>query len=356
MLIPRMALLAELDEITYEWVRSHFDIVLEREPGNVTQIMDPDFLAASLPASRVEVAVAEAHPFPRSVLRTASPYLRLIASVRTNPANVDTKAAQEYGILVSRSPGRNVDAVAEFTIAQILNCARHIPFAFRALYRGEYLLPENSEHLSNSNDVIWYHPELISGRPYFAFRGRQISGSVLGIVGYGVIGRRVAALAKNLGMKIVYYDPYPHFECPDPDIGDRVEILEDLLAQADFISLHARLSPETEGMINSRTLARMKPTAFLVNTSRGSLIRQSELVIALKNRTIAGAALDVFEDEPLRCDNEILELDNCLCTPHLSGATREVISNHSISVRRNLEAYLSGVPLPDQYCESEAKK
>lgn len=347
MRLPRMALLAELEMETREWVGNRFEIVLERGPGNLDHIMDPEFLGQNLRDLRVEVAVAEAHPFSRTVMIAAAQYLHMIASVRTYPGNIDLEAAREMGILVSNSPGRNVEAVAEFTIAQILNCARFIPFAFRALGRGEYLLPEGAERRCFPGDVIWYQPGLWPGRPYFDFRGRQIEGSVLGIVGYGLIGRKVADRARNLGMKVVYYEPYPHPECPEPENSERIGTLEELLARADFVSLHARLTPETEGMINAGTLARMKPSAFLVNTARGSLVRQADLVEALKHNIIAGAALDVFEKEPLERDDEILALENCLCTPHLSGATREVITNHSVCVRRNLEAYLSGIPLPN---------
>jgi len=221
-----------------------------------------------------------------------------------------------------------------------------IPFAYSALKRGEYVLPAGAAPNSNSKDVIWSHPG-IPTKPYAVFKGREISGAVLGIIGYGAIGRLVSERARAMGMRIVYFDPYAPAGNSGTETAVRAETLEELLRAADFVSLHAKTTPDTTGMINERTIALMKPTAYLVNTARGALIRQTDLIAALKKKIIAGAALDVFETEPLVSGDEILSLDNIICTPHIGGATKDVIRHHSESVWRNLEAYLSGAALPD---------
>mgnify|MGYP002410334897 FL=1 len=339
-----MAIFTELDEDVRRMAAEVFEIVFERSPRTDKDSLDPDFVSRILRDSEVEVTVVEAQPLPRTVLAAAE-RLKLIASVRTTPSNVDLDAARERGIQVTRSPARNAIAVAEFTIAQILNCARMIPFAYTALKRGEYVLPPGGTPNTNSKDVIWSHPGL-PVKPYVVFKGREIAGSTLGIVGFGSIGRLVAERAAALGMRVLFFDPYlPETET---EKAERVKTLEELLSRSDFVSLHAKTTAETEGMIDTVALARMKPTAYLVNTARGALIRQSDLVLALRSRTIAGAALDVFETEPLVRGDEIFELDNLIYTPHIGGATKDVIRHHSESVWRNLRAFLAGEIPPDR--------
>lgn len=266
--------------------------------------------------------------------------------------SIDHRRAHDPGrvrqsILVTRSPARNAIAVAEFTIAQILNCARMIPLAYAALTRGEYVLPEGAAANTNTKDVIWNHPG-IPVKPCDVFKGKEVYEATLGLVGYGSIGQLVAARAAALGMKVLFFDPYAPAVPSGSANVERVDSLEMLLSSADFVSLHAKTTQETTGLINAKTLAMMKPDAYLINTARGALVNQADLIYALKNRVIAGAALDVFESEPLVLGNELLSLDTVIITPHIGGATKDVIRHHSESVWRNLRAYLSGDTLPDK--------
>lgn len=341
----RIAIFSDLSEEIRERVEKDFEIVFERSRELDLDAMKPDFVSRILREKSVNVVVVEAQPLSRAVIEEGRA-LRLIASVRTTPSNVDLDAARERGILVTRSPARNAIAVAEFTIAQILNCARMIPYAYTALRYGEYMLPAGTVPRADTKDVIWSHPAL-PVKPYAVFKGREIFGSLLGIVGYGSIGRLVAERALALGMRVEFFDPYAPASLSGTETVARANSLEELLARADFVSLHAKTTPETTGMINKGALSKMKPTAYLINSARGALIRQADLVQALKDGAIAGAALDVFETEPLVLGDEILDLNNLIYTPHIGGATRDVIRHHSESVWRNLDAFRAGEPLPD---------
>ncbi len=176
--------------------------------------------------------------------------------------------------------------------------------------------------------------------PYFHFRGPELAGKTLGLVGCGAIGQALARRACALGMNVLGNDPYM---CQD-DLGSIVHLApwNEILARADFLSLHVPLSEETRGMIGAAELARMKPTAVLVNTARAAVVDEEALYKALLERRIAGAALDVFWQEPLPPDSPWLELDNVLLTPHLAGAADDVRKHHSAMVVEDVRTLLSG--------------
>jgi len=301
---------------------------------------------ASMPQLPLEIAIIEAQPFSGKALASAKS-LKLIASVRTTPSNVDMAVASGSNILVSNAPGRNAIAVAEFTIGLILACARNIPQAFHALKSGNYLLPAGVPANNNPDDVIWSNPRL-ERRPYIDFRGHEISGATLGIFGLGYIGRLVASRAIALGMQVIAFDPFVD-EKSAKDAGCRSVNFESLLAESDYLSLHAKTSNETRGIFNLASFGRMKRSAYLINTARGALINQPDLVMALRDRLIAGAALDVFESEPLQAGCELLSFDNVIATPHIGGASVDVIRHQSLMVLRNIDAYMSGKNLPDAW-------
>jgi phosphoglycerate dehydrogenase-like enzyme len=218
------------------------------------------------------------------------------------------------------TPARNADSVADFALGLLLAVGRGI-------CRADRHLRERGWHVG---DEI----------PYFHFRGPELAGKALGMVGCGSIGRKLAQRAQALGMDVLGCDPYL---APGDLAGQaRLAPLDQVLAQADFLSLHVPVTDETERMIGAAELARMKPTAYLINTARAAVVDEAALYDALRRRQIAGAALDVFWQEPLPADSPWLELDNVLLTPHLAGAADEVKSRHSAMVVQDVRTLLDG--------------
>lgn len=231
-------------------------------------------------------------PLPARVLEQASK-LVVISKYGAGIDNIDVAAASKLGIVVTRLPGANAEAVADHAFALLLAVARRVGEADRAMRQGQW------------------------GR----FVGRQVSGRCLGLVGTGRIGRAVLKRAKGFDMQIVCFDKQPD-PAMEETYGVRYLALDDLLQQADFISLHVPLTRETKGMIGRRELALMKPSSILINTARGGLVDESALAEALKAGQLAGAGLDVYEKEPLR-DSPLVGLEQVILTPHIGAYTQE---------------------------------
>ncbi|MFH1222636.1 MAG: hydroxyacid dehydrogenase [Candidatus Micrarchaeota archaeon] len=224
-------------------------------------------------------------------LLTHAPKLKLVLRGGVGLDNVDAVACKERGIKVLNTPGASSNAVAELTIGHIFSAKRFIAKA----------------HLQIKNK-IWDKKGLV---------GTELDGATLGLIGYGRIGALVGKKAAALGMKIIAYNPPPRQE---DGIAKFVE-LDELFAKADVISIHVPSLPETKGMINSASIAKMKKTAVIINTSRGDIINEDDLYEACKAGIIAGACLDVFSQEPYT--GKLLELDNVYLTPHLGANTKE---------------------------------
>lgn len=274
--------------------------------------------------------------------------LKLIACTRSNPVNIDIHAAKEKGITVIYTPGRNADSAAEFTIALMLNIARKIPMAYKALKDGKFLNQKKSPVSPKKGlkeDVTW---ALGSDSPYVLYKGFELKRKILGLIGYGSIGRKVANIARGLGMYIYVYDPYISEVELNDNVCQKVGF-DQLLRESDFISCHCSVTSETTDLLSSKEFKMMKNTAFLINTSRGAIIDEKALIQALKNHEIAGAALDVYETEPLWENHPFIELDNMVITPHLGGATIEAITNHTKMIIEDLKRYLKGEKLLYQY-------
>jgi lactate dehydrogenase-like 2-hydroxyacid dehydrogenase len=173
-----------------------------------------------------------------------------------------------------------------------------------------------------------------------------VHGSTLGIVGFGRIGQAVARRAQGFGMRILYHDVQELPADVTEPLGATYEPLETLLAESDFVSLHVNLSPETRHLIDARTLALMKPTAVLVNTSRGPVVDSRALADALRDGTIWAGALDVTDPEPIPVDDPLVALDNCLIVPHIASASRATRAKMAEMAAANLLAGVSGIPLP----------
>jgi D-3-phosphoglycerate dehydrogenase len=246
--------------------------------------------------------------------------LRLISIWGTGTDNVDLASAWELGISVANTPGANALSVAEHTIAILLSLARQIPFVDKEVRSGN-----------------WPRVEMV-----------QLSGKVLGLLGLGAIGRHVARMAKGLGMEVIAWTLHPSPERAKQS-GVQFVSKEELLRTSDAVSLHLRLSDETRGFFKKRDFDLMKPTAFFVNTARAGLIELGELYEALRLKKIAGAALDVYDEEPLPMGHPLTTLPNVVFTPHNSGLTPEAAINGLMMAVENVEAFLSGKGINPAY-------
>ncbi len=234
-------------------------------------------------------------PFDEEVL-AAAPRLRVVSNFGVGYDNVDVEAATRHGVLVCNTPGVLSDAVADLAMGLVIALARRLVDSERSVREGQW----------------------IRGA---AQLGADLKGKTLGIIGLGRIGRGVARRAQPFGMQVCFHD---QFREPGEEAAFCLYCdLDDLLREADFVSLHVNLTDETRKLIGARELALMKPAAYLINTSRGQVIDQAALVEALQQKKIAGAALDVLEREPPSPDDPILQLPNVLLLPHIGSATRE---------------------------------
>lgn len=245
----------------------------------------------------------------------ACPKLKLISIWGTGTDNVDLPAAAARGVTVTNTPGANAIAVAEHTVALMLAVAKQLVPADQAMRQGGW--PRN----------------LVP----------QLRGKRLGLVGTGLIGREVAAMARGLGMEVVAWTFHPSARLAD-SLGLRYVELDELLRTSDIVSLHLRATPETRHFLGRARLAMLKPGAILVNTARGALIHEAALVECLQEKRIACAGLDVFEAEPLPAGHPLLGLPNVLLTPHAAGMTPEVIQNGLAMAVENIENFQKGSP------------
>lgn len=286
------------------------------EPWTHTRrLWDPSELAPRLRREGIQVVISEIDFFFDEVFAPPSP-LRFLALCRQATNQVDLEAATQAGVVVVHTPGRNAQAVAELAVGLLLALARRIPDAHIYVRSGQWQNPLDA---------------------YERFRGVEVAGKVLGIVGLGGIGRRVARMGRALGMRVVASDPYAR-----PLRGVPLLPLEDLLSQADFVSLHAPDTTETYHLLHAQRLALMKPSAFLVNTGGGGLVDTDALCQALREGRLAGAALDVLEAAPLPPESPLLTCPNLVLTPHVGGATRETITRYSAMVTEDLLRWLGG--------------
>lgn len=275
--------------------------------------------------------------------------LKLIVCTRGTPVNVDVEAAKKNGVKVINTPGRNADSTAEHTIGLMISIARKIPIAYRALKQGKFT-GESSEDQDVKHglkeDVIW---DMNKNSPYVIFKGIELKDKTLGIIGFGSIGRRVSYIAQAIGMNILVYDPYVS-GIDINRVGRKKVSLEELLTKSDFVTIHTKVTPETRRLIGKQEFKMMKKNAYFINTARAALIDEKALIEALKNKEIAGAALDVFEREPIYKNHPFLtELDNVVVTPHIGGATYDVLTNHTKMIIGEIRRFINNEPLLYEY-------
>lgn len=244
--------------------------------------------------------------------------LKVVGRAGVGVDNIDIAAATEKGVIVLNAPEGNTIAATEHTMAMMLAMARNIPIANETLQKGE-----------------WNRKKYV---------GVELRGKVLGVIGLGRIGNGVAKRAQAFDMEVIGYDPYVNEERAK-NMGIEVTSLDDIYARADFITVHMPLTPETKNMINKDTMAKMKKGVRLINCARGGIIDEADLAEAVKHGIVAGAAIDVFESEPLGLDHPLVGVPNIVLTPHLGASTVEAQIGVSVDVAHGVAAALRGEPV-----------
>lgn len=245
--------------------------------------------------------------------------LKFVTLFATGYNNIDLNAAKKYGVTVSNAPGYSTDSVAQHTFAFILELALNLSKYNLSVKNGDWVRSKNFS--------------------YFSFPLTELSGKTLGIIGLGTIGQAVAKIAKAFSMRVIAYS-----RTEKQLEGIEFLPLEDVFKQSDFLTLHCPLNEATSGLVNENTLKLMKPSAYIVNTSRGGVIVEDHLVKALENGTISGAAVDVLDTEPMYDNHPYLNAPNMIITPHIAWATIEARTRLIDLVSGNLKAFISGNP------------
>jgi glycerate dehydrogenase len=249
------------------------------------------------------------------------PELKYIGLLATGYNVVDVDAAAERGVPVTNVPTYGTRSVAQMVFAHLLHLTQHVAEHARSVAEGRW---------TTSDDFCYWDYPLV-----------ELAGMTMGIVGFGRIGRATADLALAMGMNVLAYDAVAPADVPP---GVEMVELDELFRTADVVSLHCPLTPDTERLVNADRLALMKPTAYLINTSRGPLVSEPALAGALNTARIAGAALDVLSVEPPPADNPLLTAKNCHITPHIAWATKSARARLLTTVVENVAAFLAGRP------------
>ena len=315
---PKVYVTRELPERGLKTIKERFDAEVWPEyapPPKKTIIekaKDVDALATLL-SDKIDAEVFD-----------AAPKLKMIAQLAVGFDNVDVQEATKRGIYVSNTPEVLTDTTADFAWTLLMALARRVVEADKYVRMGKW--------------KVGWHPAML--------QGRDVYGATMGIVGAGRIGYAVAKRATGFSMKILFYDVIPRPEM-EKDFGAKRVDLDELLKQSDFVSVHVPLMKETHHLINAEKLRLMKKTAYLINNSRGPVVDEKALYEALNEGRIAGAGLDVFEQEPTSLANPLLKLDNVVVAPHISSASYETRSKMAEMVADNLIAFFEGKKPPN---------
>jgi (S)-sulfolactate dehydrogenase len=303
-----------MDETSVDTLRARFDVSYDP-----TLIDRRDELLGKLAGA--DALVVRNRTLVDAELLDAAPALRVVGRLGVGLDNIDVDACAARKVAVIPATGANALAVAEYVIATTM-----------LLLRGAYTA--NAEMGAG----LWPRPRLS--------QGRETGGKTLGLIGFGAIGRLTARLAQGLGMQVVAYDPMLAADAPVwRELGVAGVPLEKLLGTADAVSLHVPLTSDTRGLIDAQRLALMKPDAVLVNTARGGIVDEAALHGALSSGKLAGAGLDVFEQEPPPAGHALFALPNVIMAPHVAGVTVEAVDRMSEQTARNILSVLDGDPL-----------
>lgn len=267
----------------------------------------------------LDILITHLAPITGESLKHA-PDMKIIAVSRGGPVNIEMPAARERGITVVNTPGRNASAVAEFTVASLLAETRNLIRGHLSVASGEFRRE-------------FYH---------YDHTGPELCELTVGIIGYGDIGTRVARLLQPFGCRILVADPFKKLTDADHAAGIEMVGFDDLLAQSDVVTLHPRVTPQTKGMIGRDQIARMKPGAYIVNTTRGQVLDYAALHDALVSGHLRGAALDTFDPEPPPADWPLLKLPNVTLSPHIAGASRFSATKAAAMIAEDIGLILDG--------------
>lgn len=328
-----------------EKLKDYCDITMGGYALTGLNTMPEDELIALLEGA--EIAIIEYESVTRKVIEN-SPSLRLIVCPRGKPVNIDCEAAAEHGIPVVNTPARNANSVAEYVVSQMISVCRQLGCANFEIKNGRYLGDpvEDVYAPTERDDVVWMLDE--EDNPYKCYRGPEISYRTMGFIGFGAIGARVKHLLSGFDMNFLVYDPYLPEAVAEKE-GVTLCSMEEVLKNSDFVSVHCAVTPQTTGMIGAEQFDMMKPTAYFINTARGKIVRQKDLVEALENGKIAGAVLDVFWSEPLPANHPLLKMRNVLITPHIAGASNDVPACQSRMVFKDILHYINREPMEHVY-------
>ena len=268
-----------------------------------------------------EIVITNKTPITRAVL-DACPSVRFIGVLATGYNVVDTACARERGIPVSNVPAYGTAAVGQFTIALLLEICHHVAHHSETVFAGKW------EHCPDF--CYWDYPLI------------ELDGKIMGIIGFGRIGQATGRIARALGMRVLATGSRP---CPEGEAIAEYTDLDTLLANSDVIALHCPLFPETAGIINRETIAKMKDGVILLNSARGGLVVEQDLADALNSGKVAAAGLDVVSTEPIQGDNPLLKAKNCIITPHIAWGSKESRQRIMDCTVKNVQAFLAGKPV-----------
>ena len=318
---PKVIVTRRWPEVVENRLKELYDVQLNEED----QPMSAEELKQAL-RSADAVLPTVTDPITADVLSAEPLRCKILGNFGVGFNHIDIDAAKARGLVVTNTPDVLTDCTADIAMLLMLSVAR----------RGM----EGDRHVRQGEWTGWRPTHMM---------GTKITGKTLGLIGMGRIAQAMARKAHHgFGMKIIFTDPYPPAQSVIDGLqAEMVDSVEDVLRQADFVSLHCPGGKETYHLLNSERLALMKPSAYLINSARGDVVDNQALIEALKNRSIAGAGLDVFEGEP-KLDPGFLDLDNAVLLPHLGSATLETRVAMGNRVLENLEAFFNGTPMGDQ--------
>ncbi|MCL2121526.1 MAG: phosphoglycerate dehydrogenase [Clostridiales bacterium] len=275
--------------------------------------VDFDYASFAVAVTAYDALIIGAHPFEPEDLERCDK-LRIICKHGAGVDNIPLEKAKEMGITVTNAPATNAEAVADLTFAHILNSSRGLSLSNARIHAGQYQ----------------------------TYIGSDVWGKTLGLVGFGAIARAVARRAAGFSMKVLVFDPYVNHVPEEMDNYVNLLDFDSLLAESDIVSIHAPLTEETRYLFNSKTILRMRKDALLVNMARGGIVQEEDLYACMKSGHLSGAALDVTEDEPVRDDNPLLQLENVVITAHMGMYTAEALNAIGITCAENVVRKLRG--------------
>ena len=301
-------------DLSWDWLKAFGEYeVYDRTPSDEAEIIRR--------IGTAEIVITNKVPISAAVI-DACPGLKYIAVTATGYNVVDYEYAKRRGIPVSNVPAYGTAAVAQFAIAMLLEICHHIAHHSQAVHEGRW------EHAEDW--CFWDYPLI------------ELDGKTLGIIGFGRIGQQTGRIAKALGMTVLASGSRPTES--GRAIAEYVE-QDELFARADVIALHCPLFPETQGIINKDSIAKMKDGVIIINNSRGGLVVEQDLADALNSGKVAAAGLDVVSTEPIKGDNPLLTAKNCIITPHISWASKEARERIMVCTEKNVRAYVEGSPV-----------